>query len=372
MGQMLKSLMGVTTDDLQFEVTQYTPGTGLAWSRLFPLKYTRTFDLKGFEGNEGIPVSADRVSFNVRAPKKKRRTVGNWTGELSKIAVAREKNEIEINEYLDAEIVSAAKPEDKAAAQELLDYVYDDVRFCNNAMDYKTEIEALMVASNGKRVFNKQVDGKMAQQEELNFNIPADNFGGVVTKWDNAEADGLADIATAQKKIQKKGLPKPQYAFMSQLAFDRLCAQKKTIEKVASALMQVTGLASADGVTVKSINSYQRRHGYPQIAVIDSYVTIEDAEGNFTTIQPWNDVSVVLSPSTQLGWTYYKNVPSVQNTEAAQTYGGYYKITRYSEVNPMLEVTTAEAYVQPVLINRVSLAYINTMNTSGWNDGAAG
>lgn len=371
MGQMLKSLMGVTAGDLQFEVTQYTPGTGLAWATLFPLKYTRSFDLKGFAGNEGIPVSADRVSFNSKAPKKQRRTIGNWTGELSKISVSREKNEIEINEYLDAEIVSVAKPEDKAAAQELLDYVYDDVAFCNDAVNYRAEIEALMVASNGKRVFNKTVDGNMTQQEELNFNIPAANFGGVTTKWDSEEADGLADIANTQKKISKQGLPKPQYAFMSQLAFDRLCAQKSTVQKVASALMQVTGLASTDGVTVESINSYQRRHGYPQIIVIESYVTIEQLDGKTETIQPWNEVSVVLSPTMQLGWTYYKNVPMVQNTEAAQTYGGFYKMTRYSEINPMLEVTMAEAYIQPALINRASLCYINTMSTSGWNNGSA-
>lgn len=370
MGQMFKSLMGVTTNDLQFEVNQYLPGNGLAWAQLFPLKYSRTFDLKGFSGNEGIPVSADRVAFNVRAPKKQRRTIATWNGELAKIAVAREKNEIEINEYLDAQIVAAARPEDKAAAQELLDYVYDDPRFCAQAMDYKAEVEALMVASNGKRVFSKQIDGNMAQQEELNFNIPSDNFGGVTTKWDSEEADGLADIAAAQKKISKKGLPKAQYAFMSQMAFDRLCAQKATVQKVASALMQVTGLASTDGVTLDSINSYQRRHGYPQVVVIDSYVTIEHADGTTETVQPWNDVSVVLSPSAQLGWTYYKNVPTVQNTEAAQVYGAYYKMTRCSDVDPMVEKTIAEAYIQPVLINRASLVYINTMNTSGWNNGA--
>ena len=372
MGQMLKSMMGVTPEDLQYEVEQYTPGTGLAWSQLFPLKYTRSFDLKGFSGKEGIPVSADRVSFNTRAPKKKRRTIGNWNGELAKIAVSRDKNEIEINEYLDAEIVVAAKPEDKAAAQELLDIVYDDVQFCNNSMDYRTEIEALMVGSNGKRVFNKQIDGTQAMQDELNFNIPAENFGGVATKWDDSSADGLADIAAMQKKISKKGATKPMYAIMAQVAFDNLCAQEATVKKVASALMNVTGLASTDGVSIDTINAYQRRHGYPQIIVIDSYVTIEHEDGTQETVQPWNEVSCVLSPTIQLGWTYYKNVPTVANVEAAQVYGPYYKMTRYSEVNPMVETTMAEAYLQPVLINRASLCYINTMNTSGWNEGAAG
>ena len=36
----------------------------------------------------------------------------------------------------------------------------------------------------------------------------------------------------------------------------------------------------------------------------------------------------------------------------------------------MLEVTMAEAYVQPALINRQSLVFINTMNEN-WNDGEA-
>lgn len=366
---MLKSMMGVTAQDLQFSISKFEPGTGLRWRELFPLRYTRSFDLKGFEGKEGIPVSADRVSFNTKAPKKQRRTVGSWSGELAKISVSREKNEIEINEYQEAEIIANATG-DAAAAREIVATVYDDVKFCNDAIEYRAEIEALMVASNGKRVFNKQVDGNMAQQEELNFNIPEANFGGVTTKWNDKSADGLADIAAAQKKIVKQGLAKPMFAFMSQTAFDNLCAQEATVKKVASALMQVTGLASADGVTLDSINAYQRRHGYPEITVIDTYVTIEHDNGTQETIQPWNAVSCVLSPTKQLGWTYHKNVPNVPDTEASQVYGQYYKMTRYSEVNPMLEVTMAEAYIQPALINRASLCYINTMNTSGWNNGS--
>lgn len=63
-------------------------------------------------------------------------------------------------------------------------------------------------------------------------------------------------------------------------------------------------------------------------------------------------------------------MPLVENTEALQVYGSFYKLTRYSDVNPMLEVTMAEAYVQPALINRQSLVFINTMNEN-WNDGEA-
>jgi hypothetical protein len=43
-------------------------------------------------------------------------------------------------------------------------------------------------------------------------------------------------------------------------------------------------------------------------------------------------------------------------------------MTRYSDLNPMLEVTMAEAYVQPALINRKSLVFLNT-TAENWNNG---
>ncbi len=79
---------------------------------------------------------------------------------------------------------------------------------------------------------------------------------------------------------------------------------------------------------------------------------------------------VVLSPVAQLGYTYFKPVPIVQNTEAVQAHGSYYKTTVYSQVNPMLEVTMIEAYVQPALFNRASLVFANIANTE-WADGTA-
>jgi hypothetical protein len=60
----------------------------------------------------------------------------------------------------------------------------------------------------------------------------------------------------------------------------------------------------------------------------------------------------------------------VAETAALQAQAKYYKITRYSELNPMLEVTMAEAYVQAGLINRRSLVFMNTANTK-WANGEA-
>ena len=63
-------------------------------------------------------------------------------------------------------------------------------------------------------------------------------------------------------------------------------------------------------------------------------------------------------------------MPIVENSPALQAYAKFYKVTRYSELNPMQEVTLAEAYMQVVLENRASTAFINTAKTS-WSNGAA-
>ena len=160
------------------------------------------------------------------------------------------------------------------------------------------------------------------------------------------------------------------YAILDEVAYEYLCAQKSTLKKVASAALNITGLATSDSVNLDSINAYQRKFNRPQLLVINSRVTIEQADGSQETINPWNVNVCVLSPEPRLGYTYWKRVPQVQNTEALQAYGPYYKVTRYSDVNPMSETTLAEAYVQQGLSNRGSLVYLNTMSTT-WNDGEA-
>ncbi|MEI6053698.1 MAG: hypothetical protein WCQ44_13415, partial [Opitutaceae bacterium] len=150
---MKKPLFDLDVPGMQAEVNSYKPGTGLAWSTLFPLKYTPKFDLKGIEGNDGIPVSADRVAFNVKSPIKTRKTVGSWSGKLGKISISKVKDEVAINEYNDLKVISAANTEDKATARYLVDMVYDDIKATSDGLDYKIEIDALRIGSAGVQTF---------------------------------------------------------------------------------------------------------------------------------------------------------------------------------------------------------------------------
>lgn len=365
---MKQPIMDIDVRGMQVEINSYKPGNGLAWSTLFPLKYTPTFDLKGLEANEGIPVSADRVAFNTKAPLKSRRFIGSWSGKLDKIAISKAKNELEINDYEDLKVKAANNTEDAATARYLVDLVYDDLKACNDGMDYKIECDALRIGSSGVHSYPAEIEGNNATEDIINFNVPQENFGGAAVVWSDAEnANGLKDLATWQSKIAKKGLRKPMFAIMEKTAYDLLCAQKATAFALYPQVSNLS-LITSDMITLETINARQRRLGYPQIVVIDSYVTIERKNGDLETIKPWNENAVVLAPTTQLGWTYYKPVPMVRDTDAYQVQGSYYKMTRYSELNPMQEVTMAEAYVQPALINRASLVFINITKTN-WNGG---
>ena len=369
MADMNKPLFDIDQTGMHVVVNSYKPGNGLAWSQLFPLKYTPKFDLKGLEGNEGIPVAADRVAFNTKAPKKTRRTVGSWSGKLGKFAVSRDKDEIAINEYNDLQTLAAANQEDAATARYLVDMVYDDFDFCNAAMDYKVEVDAMRIGSSGKQTFSKSVDGDMATEDVINFNVPKENFVGVETKFSEEGSDAIKVIVDQQANVAKRGYKKPMYAIMEKSKFEQICAQPATARRLFPRISDAS-MVSGDMITLDSINAYMRGKGYPQFLVLDTYATIEHKDGKQETIKPWNENVITLSPVPQLGYTYYKPVPNVPNTGALQQQGSYYKMTRYSELNPMLEITMAEAYVQPGLINRASLVFINTESAT-WNDGNA-
>lgn len=158
------------------------------------------------------------------------------------------------------------------------------------------------------------------------------------------------------------------YAIMEKAKFNQLMAQTKTAKRLFPRCEQ--SLVTADMITLDGINKYMLGKGWPQILVLDTYATIEDKKGESVTIKPWNENVVTLAPIPQLGWTHFKPVPLVRDTAALQSQAKYYKITRYSELNPMLEVTMAEGYAQPGLINRRSLVFINTANTK-WANGEA-
>lgn len=369
MGQICKPIFEIDNASLEFELNNTQAGKNHYFRTLFPLKEVARFSVKTIEGNEGLPVAARRVAFNSKNPLFTRKEVGKGEIKLGKYAASREKDEIEIQEYRDLQAI-AAQTNDRAAATECVNIAYDDVRFCEKAIPAKVEMDAMGIGSLGKQVFNTAYDGDMVSQDEIDFGVPSGNFVGASVVWsDTTNANGLKDIADKAEAIAAAGNAAPKFCYMEKSAFKKLCAQEK-VAKAIFPMFKLLDIQTGGLVTLDAINNYMDKQGYPHILVIDTWVAYEDNEGNVTNVKPWNAGVVTLSLTPQLGWTYWKrkHVEEAEDKISIEQNGEFYNITIQGERNPDKVITSGEAYAQCALINRRSLVFMNTANTS-WNNG---
>ena len=71
--------------------------------------------------------------------------------------MSRDKDEIEISDYLDSQTLANSATENQQEKQELVNMVYDDVSFVRKAMDYKVELDCMRIASSGVQTFPERL-----------------------------------------------------------------------------------------------------------------------------------------------------------------------------------------------------------------------
>lgn len=369
MAEICRPMIDVDNASLEYELNTTTRGKNYYWRTFFPLKQVTRFTVKTIEGDEGLPIAARRVAFNSKNPKFTRKTIGKREIELGKYAASREMDEKEIQEYRDLQAI-ASQSSDPSVAQELVDMAYNDVRFCENSIPAKIEVDALGIASLGKQVFPVSVEGDMATEDEIDFNVPEENFGGVSVAWTDAKnADGLEDIFNMQAKVGSAGYGKPMFAIMEDKAFKQLVAQEKVAKRLFP-MSKFLDVYSSGMVNLEAINNYMIKNGYPRLLVIDSWVGFERLDGSQVNIKPWNENVVLLSQTIELGKTYWKrkHVEAAEERVSIESQGEFYNVTIEGQRNPDLVTTSAEAYAQVGLTNRRTKAFINVTGTA-WNGG---
>lgn len=371
MAQICKPMTDVDNASLDYELNQTTIGKNHYWRTFFPLKQVVRFSVKTIEGDEGLPIAARRVAFNSRNPKYTRKTIGKREIELGKYAASRDMDEKEIQEFRDLQAI-AAQSNDPAVAQEIVNMAYDDVRFCERAIPAKIEVDALGIASLGKQIFPVSKEGDMTTEDEIDFGVPEENFGGVAVAWADAKnADGIGDLIAMQDKVGKGGYGKPRYAIMEDKAYKQLIAQDNAAKRLFPFAKAINALPQGS-VSLTEINNYMDKEGYPHILVIDSWVGFEHLDGTRENIKPWNENVVLLTEKLQLGYTYWKrkHIEAAEEKVSVESQGEFYNVTIEGQRNPDLVTTSAEAYAQVGLTNRRTKAFINVANST-WSDGKA-
>ncbi len=132
---MNKTLMqGLNEKDMQGVINTYDLKP-FYFPTLFPLKPNNTLSWKALTAQAGLKIAADVVSRNASIPRKIREAISRIQGDIPKIAVAREMDEIQLNEY-DIAVALASGQQDLMA---LVEFWAEDMGFCWQAVASRIE-----------------------------------------------------------------------------------------------------------------------------------------------------------------------------------------------------------------------------------------
>lgn len=359
---MKRSLIqGLSEKDMQAVVNTYNLNA-YYWPTLLPLKFTPVLTWKALKGTLGVPVAADVISYNAKAPRKTRNVVSRLQGDIPKISVGRDKEETDLNEL--NLLQQYAKTTEGASA--LLDWIYEDVEFCFNAVNARLEWLALRGLSTGKIVLDSSNNEGVVTETSVDFQVPDDQKSGVSVVWTEANAESFKPITILKERVKsakKKGFAL-KYALMNQDTFDRMVTSKQLINACAGWVIQATGIDTLTP-SLEVVNRVFASQKLPEIRIIESLVTIE-INGKQTVVEPWEDGVVTLIPELMVGSTYYAPLADemVTDSMATKVKRGHVLIKKYSEEEPLKECTVAMANAFPAWGDSQRSFLIDTLHTS--------
>ena len=358
---MIPSIIdGLRKQDVKAILDKYTL-TDFVYPTLFPLRFTPSLTWESLEGSEGSPVIADVVSFDSTAPRKRREILSKASGDIPKIAVAREKTEKEMNYYNQLKQYAG-----DSAKRELLNWIWEDQEFVFKAVNGRLEYNALRAASTGKLSLTKDNnDGNIVTEYAADFRIPSANKSGVsvsITIANAATSKPITKIKALVASAKAAG-KRLRYIFADQAAIDAVLASAETLSTVAPWVMQATQLTQTPNVA--SLNAALNGLGLPTFVLIDSYVTIE-IKGVRTQVAPWEAGVWLASDSPILGDTYHAPLADemVESTTSIKVKREHVLIKRFANEEPLRETCLGMANAMPVISNPNSKYLVDTLATS--------
>lgn len=355
-------IQGLSEKDMGAVINTYTLND-FYWPTLFPLKFTPTLTWKELATGMGIPVMADVVSFNSSAPRKTRRVVSRNQGDIPKIEVSFPKEETDINEYNNLLHYAGTDEGQKA----ILDWVYGDVENSWRGVNARIEWLALRAMSTGRIVLNSENNEGIVTEEAVTFGIPAEQKSGVTASYrtNAATAKPIAMIKDKVKAAKAKGVILKD-AFCRQETFDDIVATAEVQKYCAGWVAKATNTEVAPDID--SFNAVMKKNNLPQFHIIESLVTIQ-IKGKDTVVEPFEDGVICFAPTIVQGNTYHAPLADESvSSDATRIKREHVLIKKFSEEDPVVEVTKGMANAFPAWGNAQKCWLVDTLNTS-WDKG---
>ena len=314
-----------------------------------------------------IYVAADMVAMDSPLPIKKRDSLSTSNGKLPKIGMEKKKGETDINtlNIMQAQYQSMVAGGNNTAAasqrQRIIQMFANDVVYCSVGIDEKNEANFLSALSDGVMAVPDEENTGTAMRVSFGYDKFPQNHYGVEEKGhigrddiervlEKANADGVTITTIAIALSTYREMKKERWA-------RELVAASKDIPYTEQTQLSVPTATAFD-------EAFATEFGGITFEKIDRTVYFEK-NGKRTPVKPFNADKLVFLSSKNVGSLVWGTLAEVTNPVQGvkyQTLDQYKLVSEYSTTKPLIEHTTGEALVIPVIENVDQIYTIDKSN----------
>lgn len=327
--------------------------------KYLPYKAIPTLTYKTVLGQEVRPM-ADVVAYDADYPQKRREVLGKITGDIPALRVIKKMDEVDLNNYGQ---FLAMKDVDINA---VMDLVFGDVQYCYAGCLNRLSYLGFQALSTGIIALDGANNAGIVTEEDIDFQIPADNKSGASVLWDAEDISTtkpITDIIAITNTARDAGVILKRM-LMSRTTFSYLRRSQETI----NLCFGQSGVGVTKLPNVALVNENLVADGLPSIDIIDSFFQFENALHDITNLQAWDEGKVAFLPQDIVGSTLHCRTAEEQfpPKQVTQTKKDVVLISKWSEVAPIKEFTAGAVNGFPsiALVNQIRL--LNTLNVTDW------
>lgn len=330
------------------------PRTYLHKTMLTPV-YSADQKWEGTSANT-VYVAADMVAMDSPLPVKKRDSIATSNGKLPKIGMEKKKGETDINtlNIMNAQYQASVAAGNQAAAtsqrQQIIQRFANDAVYCSVGIDEKNEANFLTALSDGVMAVPDDENTGTALRVTFGYEkFPGNHFGvevkGHISRDDiervlaKANDDGVTITTLVIALSTYREMKKERWA-------RELVADAKDLSYTDDTKLPIPNATQFD-------DAFATEFGGIQFLKIDRTVYFEK-NGKRTPVKPYNADKLVFLSSTDVGSLVWGTLAEVTNPVAGVKYSQldqYKLISEFSTTKPLIEHTTGEALVIPVIEN---------------------
>ncbi len=356
-------VIGKITEKYNGEKTKQT----LLYKTMLTEEYSADLSWGATELNNVI-VAADVVAMDASIPLKKRGSLANASGKLSKIALKYRKGEKDISDLN----VAIARGTDEAT---IAAKVLNDVPRVIDGADARVEMMFEQALSSGTMlVEDSENDGTGVR---VDFYKEENQFNNIGAKW-----DGNATTSTPQDDVQQLFDKAAEdgnsigLVLLSKKYFNLFRKSKQGKELAASYQGRIFTASTILPVPGRQLffDALQDEYGV-EFRVVDSTFKVQKHDGTEASVRPWEEANIVAIPTEKVGRLVYGTLAEETNPVEGVSYeksGSWLLISKYSNNDPLEEFTSGQALCIPVIDGADSIYLLNADYTAPAEDTSTG